>query len=200
ARPASTRKRAGSSDARGPFAGPWPPHMAKDGFAIFFDPSCSFPFPERTMSTDIEKAPEALQQLVADSDTGGRKPTGITAGIIFTSALLWALFQFWYASPLPFTLGIFILNDTEARAIHLAFAMFLAFLAWPAFKGSPRKHVPVVDWVLALAGAFAAAYLMIFYAELATRPGQPTLQDVVVASIGLLLLLEATRRAVGWPM
>ncbi len=152
------------------------------------------------MSTDIEKAPEALQQLVADSDTGGRKPTGITAGIIFAVALAWALFQFWYASPLPFELGFGILNDTEARAIHLAFALFLAFLAWPAFKWSPRKHVPVVDWVLALAGAFAAAYLMIFYAELATRPGQPNTTDIVVATIGLVLLLEATRRAVGWPM
>ncbi|MFP8833624.1 TRAP transporter permease [Hydrogenophaga sp. XSHU_21] len=152
------------------------------------------------MSTDIEKAPEALQQLVADSDTGGRKPTGLTAGIIFAGAMLWALFQFWYASPLPFELGFGILNDTEARAIHLAFALFLAFLAWPAFKRSPRDRVPVVDWVLALVGAFAAAYLMLFYDELATRPGQPTTFDIVVASAGLLLLLEATRRAVGWPM
>ncbi|QIM51574.1 TRAP transporter permease [Hydrogenophaga crocea] len=152
------------------------------------------------MSTDIEKAPEALQQLVADSDTGGRKPTGLTAGIIFAVALLWALFQFWYASPLPFALGFGILNDTEARAIHLAFALFLAFLAWPAFKRSPRQHVPVVDWLFAIAAAFSAAYLMLFYAELATRPGQPNTQDIVVATIGLVLLLEATRRAVGWPM
>ena len=125
------------------------------------------------MSTDIEKAPEALQQLVADSDTGGRKPTGATAGIIFATSLLWGLFQFWYASPLPFELGIGILNDTEARAIHLAFALFLAFLAWPAFKRSPRQRVPVADWLLALAAAFAGAYLMLFYDQLATRPGQP---------------------------
>ncbi|NIM43987.1 MAG: TRAP transporter fused permease subunit [Hydrogenophaga sp.] len=152
------------------------------------------------MSTDIEKAPEALQQLVADSDTGGRKPSGITAGIIFTVSLLWALFQFWYASPLPFELGFGILNDTEARAIHLAFALFLAFMAWPAFKRSPRAYVPIADWVLALAGAFAAAYLMLFYAELATRPGTPNTMDIVVATVGLVLLLEATRRAVGWPM
>jgi TRAP transporter 4TM/12TM fusion protein len=152
------------------------------------------------MATDIEKAPEALQQIVADADTGGRKPTGITAGIIFAIALAWALFQLWYASPLPFTFGIGILNDTEARSLHLGFAMLLAFLAWPAFKRSPRRHVPVVDWVLALAGAFAAAYLLLFYAQLATRPGQPTTFDIVVASVGLVLLLEATRRAVGWPM
>ena len=73
------------------------------------------------MATDIEKAPEALQELVADTDTGGRKPTGVTSGIIFAVSLGWALFQLWYASPLPFALGFGVLNDTEARALHLGF-------------------------------------------------------------------------------
>ena len=153
------------------------------------------------MATDIEKAPEALQKLVADTDTGGRQPTGVTAGIIFTVSLAWALFQLWYASPLPFTFGVGILNDTEARALHLGFALFLAFTAWPAFKNrSPRAYVPAVDWVLAAVGAFAGAYLLLFYTQLSTRPGQPTATDIVIATAGLVLLLEATRRAVGWPM
>lgn len=152
------------------------------------------------MATDIEKAPEALQQLVADTDTGGRQPQGITRHLIFGVALAWAVFQYWYASPLPFALGWGILNDTEARSIHLAFAMFLAFLAWPAFKRSRRDRVPVLDWLLAAAGAFAGAYIMLFYAELATRPGNPTTLDIAVSAAGILLLLEATRRAIGWPM
>jgi TRAP transporter 4TM/12TM fusion protein len=152
------------------------------------------------MATDIEKAPEALQQLVADTDTGGRKPTGFTAKFIFGVALAWALFQYWYASPLPFAFGFGILNDTEARSIHLAFALFLAYLAWPATKRSPRDRVPVQDWILAALAAFAGAYIMVYYAEIATRPGQPTTMDIVVSTAGMLLLLEATRRAVGWPM
>ena len=95
------------------------------------------------MATDIEKAPEALQELVAKVDTGARKPAGDTAKVIFAVALAWALFQFWYASPLPFTFGVGILNDTEARSLHLAFALFLAFLAWPALRlvaPRPRPH------------------------------------------------------------
>jgi len=152
------------------------------------------------MATEIEKAPEALQELVADADTGGRKPSGITAGVISAAALAWALFQLWYASPLPFAFGFGVLNDTEARSIHLALALFLAFLAWPAGRRSPRDHVPVIDWLLALAGAFAGGYLLLFYAQLAARPGQPNLMDIVTATAGLVLLLEATRRAVGWPM
>ncbi len=125
------------------------------------------------MASDIEKAPEALQELVAKSDTGARKPVGATGTVIFATALAWALFQTWYASPLPFALGFGILNDTEARSVHLAFALFLAFTAWPAFKSSPRDRVPWQDWLFALAGAFAAAYIILFYRELATRPRRP---------------------------
>lgn len=152
------------------------------------------------MATDIEKAPATLQQLVAETDTGGRKPTGATKTLLFAVALAWALFQLWYASPLPFALGFGILNDTEARSVHLAFALFLGFTAWPAFSGSPRTVVPALDWLFAIAGAFAGAYLLLFYNQLATRPGQPTATDIAVATVGIVLLLEATRRAVGWPM
>ena len=137
------------------------------------------------MATDIEKAPAALQELVAEADTGRREPTGLARQLVFGTALAWSLFQLWYASPLPFVLRFGVLNDTEARSIHLAFALFLAFLAWPAFKGSPRERIPLLDWVLALAGAFAGGYLLLFYAQLATRPGQPTPMDIVVASAGI---------------
>ena len=58
----------------------------------------------------------------------------------------------------------------------------------------------MLDWVLAFAGAFAGAYLFLFYSELATRPGAPTTFDIVVGVSGIVLLLEATRRAVGLPM
>jgi TRAP transporter 4TM/12TM fusion protein len=152
------------------------------------------------VTTDVEKAPAELQQLVAEVDTGGRKPVGVTAKVIFGVALAWALFQTWYASPLPFALRFGVLNDTEARAIHLAFALFLAFLAWPAGRRSPRDRIPWQDWLFAAAGAFASAYLMLFYNSLALRPGQPTTADLVISITGLVLLLEATRRAVGAPM
>lgn len=152
------------------------------------------------MATDIEKASAELQALVADNDTGGRNPNGLTGKFIFCVAVFWSLFQLWQASPLPFSLGWGILNDTESRAVHLALGLFLAFLAWPAFKKASRTDVPWYDWLLAFAAAFAGAYLFLFYAQLAQRPGQPTTIDIVTACVGLVLLLEATRRAVGWPM
>ncbi|MCW5648783.1 MAG: TRAP transporter permease [Ramlibacter sp.] len=141
-----------------------------------------------------------VNQLVADNDAGGRQPGPLVSRVILAVALAWSLFQLWIASPLPFSTGILVFNDTQSRAIHLAFSIFLAFLAYPAFSRSPRDRVPVADWVFAVVGAFCAAYLFIFYRELSQRPGQPITQDLVVAVVGMALLLEATRRALGLPM
>jgi len=142
-----------------------------------------------------------VQQLVAEADLGGRKPSSAPVrGLIAGTALLWSLFQLWIASPLPFAFGIGVLNDTESRSIHLAFALFLAFLAFPAFKSSPRQRIPLLDWALAVAAAFCAVYIMLFYAQLSTRPGAPITIDLVVAVAGIVLLLEAARRALGLPM
>jgi TRAP transporter 4TM/12TM fusion protein len=143
---------------------------------------------------------EELEQLVKEADLGGREPAGVVGLVLAIVAAAWSLFQVWYASPLPFIVGFGILNDTEARAIHLSFAVFLAFCAFPAFKRSSRQVVPWADWVLALVGAFCAAYLFLFYAELATRPGSPTRMDVVVGLVGVAIMLEATRRAMGFGM
>ena len=141
-----------------------------------------------------------VNKLVEDNDTGGRKPGPAVARLLLVVAVAWSLFQLWIASPLPFALGVFVLNDTESRAIHLAFAVFLAYMAYPASKRSPSSHIPLQDWVLAVVGAFCAGYLFWFYRDLATRPGMPTTLDVYAAGVGVLLLLEATRRVLGLPM
>ncbi|MCQ1061077.1 TRAP transporter permease [Photobacterium sp. DNB23_23_1] len=141
-----------------------------------------------------------VQDMVAQADTGARSPIGLAGRILWFVPLCWSLFQLWYASPLPFIFNFAVLNDTEARSIHLAFAIFLAFTAYPALKRSPRDRIPLVDWILALAGSFAAAYIYLFYTQLAGRSGAPTQMDIVVAVIGMVLLLEATRRALGPPL
>ena len=149
-----------------------------------------------------EKGPSVkLQQLVTDADAGGRTADGVAGKFIFAVALAWSLFQLWYASPLPFVLGWGVLNDTEARSLHLGVGLLLAFLCYPALRtAAQRARIPALDRGLAFTAAFAGAYFLLFYAELATRPGKPILVDIVIASIGLVLLLEATRRSVGLPM
>ena len=115
-------------------------------------------------------------------------------------AFCWALFQLWNASPLPYIFKVAIFNDGQARAIHLAFAIFLAFVSFPARKSSTSHQVPLLDWIFALTGSFCAAYLYIFHQELATRSGAPVTADLFTAGVGMLLLLEATRRALAPPL
>ena len=138
-----------------------------------------------------------LEQLVADADMGGRRPIGFVARLLTTVAIAWSLFQLWYASPLPYLLGFGIFGDTEARAFHLSFALFLAFTAYPAFVNSPRDRIPLLDWIMALLAVGAVLYLVVFYRDISQRPGLPTTGDLVAAMVGVILLFEASRRAEG---
>src|SRR5690554_688429 len=100
---------------------------------------------------------EELARLIAESDTGGRAPADrFSRYMLLAVPVAWALFQIWYASPWPYQLRIGVFNATEARAIHLAFGVFLAFTAYPAFRNSSRSHIPLIDWALALGAAFCA--------------------------------------------
>ena len=139
----------------------------------------------------------SAEDLVRSVDTGARAPAGGAARILFGVALAWSVFQIWYASPLPFALGVLNLNFVEARSLHLAFALFLAFTAFPRGRSAPHDRVPVTDWAAALIAAGAAGYILVFQGELSQRPGAPILRDVVVGAIGMVLLLEAARRALG---
>ncbi|MEQ8898057.1 MAG: TRAP transporter permease [Roseovarius sp.] len=183
-----------------------------------------------------------LDELVASADTGGRSAGPFITRLIMVIAIVWSLFQLWIASPLPFMFGWGVFNDTEARSFHLAFALFLAFVAYPAARspfqlglavgvpalltflfiygakegtpiwwipvvgaavigavllGSPKNRVPPWEWALAIAGAVASLYIYFAYQGIAQRVGAPILQDFVIAVIGIMVLLEATRRALG---
>lgn len=141
-----------------------------------------------------------LEDMVAASDTGARKPHGVPGKLLVSIAAAWSLFQLWIASPLPYMIGFGVFSATEARSIHLAFALFLAYMAYPALKRSPRDRIPLQDWAFAAVAAFCGGYLFLFYSELAQRPGRPITQDIVVGIIGIVMLLEATRRALGPPL
>ena len=151
-----------------------------------------------------------LQDMVASNDAGGRNPTGFTKKLIVATAILWSLFQLYYTSPVPFWLqevvtqwGIdlnVVVDDTKARSIHLAFALFLAYLSFPALATSPKHRVPIIDWICATFGAFLAAYYLFFYEGLVQRFGAPNIQDIIAGCIGILLLLEACRRSLGLPL
>ena len=144
---------------------------------------------------------DELQDLVASADSGARAPTNRAVALLISGlALAWSLFQLWIAQPqLWFAEYLPALNSSQTRPIHLTFAIVLAFLAYPAFRSSPRRHVPVTDWILMAVGGFCAFYVFLFSDHLAmtARSGLPTATQVWIGAIGLVVLLEASRRALG---
>ena len=105
---------------------------------------------------------EELQDLVSSSDAGARNPIGPVGTLLAVTAVVWSLFQVLLASPLAnYVLPGDIINNS--RQIHLAFAVFLAFMAYPMLKSSPRDYIPIHDWIMGLLGAFVAMYGFFFY-------------------------------------
>ena len=134
-------------------------------------------------------------------ETGQRAPGPRVALLISATAILWALFQLYQATPLPLRTGVLLFDDTQRRSIHLAFAIFLGFLAYPAFAGSPRDRVPLSDWLLALVAVFCTLYIVVFYQDVVSRTGGVrSTVELTVAVLGLAMVLEITRRALGLPL
>ena len=152
------------------------------------------------MTSDVhENRPlteEELQDLVASSDAGARNPPGSIGLFLAIVAVIWSVFQVILASPLSNVLlpGSVVNNS---RQIHLAFAIFLAYTAYPMLKTSPRDFVPFQDWIMAIGGAFIALYGYIFYQKVVNSGGLADDVDKWFALIGLVLLFEAARRALG---
>ncbi len=139
---------------------------------------------------------EELQDLVASTDAGARNPAGPVGLLLAIVAVVWSLFQVLLASPISnYVLPSDLINNS--RQIHLAFAIFLAFMAYPAFRSSPRGYIPVQDWIMALLGAGIAMYGFIFYEKIVRAGGLADDMDKWFALVGLLLLFEGARRALG---
>lgn len=139
---------------------------------------------------------EELQDLVASSDAGARNPVGSVGLFLAIVAVIWSVFQVVLASPVSnLLLPGSVVNNS--RQIHLAFAIFLAYAAYPALKSSPTDRIPVQDWILALIGTFTALYGYIFYEKIVNSGGKGDDIDTIFAAIGLVLLFEGARRALG---
>ncbi len=136
-----------------------------------------------------------------------RNLSGLHLKIVASIAIIWSLFQLWYASPFPFMFNFGMFKGLPARAIHLGFALCLAFLIYPVSKG---KKISFIDIIISFLGAFSCLYIYFFYDQLVDRGGVllnigigenfnlPL--ELIIGSFGILILLEATRRAIGLPL
>ena len=136
-------------------------------------------------------AEEVLQKFDKESDK--RNLTGMWDKLISFICIAFAVFQLYTA-----TFGV--LDAHLQRAIHLAFGFSLIYLLYPGRKNWSRSVMHPLDVFFAVLSVASALYIVIFYDELVLRAGMNTEFDFSIAFIGTLLLFEAARRVVGWPM
>ncbi|MCO4319241.1 TRAP transporter permease [Phyllobacterium sp. 21LDTY02-6] len=158
--------------------------------------------PISPMELDEAKARELEEKF--DSEIRFR-PLSPKIGWV-VGALLVTLSIFHY-----YTAGFGLLSEMVHRGIHLSFVLGLVFLVFPfSRKGYDQPAtasllrpfgISILDWLLALGAVVAVLHVpLIPLDELAFRVGNPTQTDVVLGSILVIVLLEATRRSVGWPL
>ncbi|WP_112873058.1 TRAP transporter permease [Paracoccus endophyticus] len=106
-----------------------------------------------------------------------------------------------------YTAGFGIPQATVHRGLHMAATLFLVFLSFSAFGRQQAVRgpgaflgLPLIDWAMAIAGAAASLYVPWIYDQLAFRVGNPNLTDITMGTILIVVLLEAVRRSMGWPL
>ena len=150
---------------------------------------------------------EKVKDKINEDLSPTKNLTGLHLKVVAAIAIIWSLFQLWYASPFPFIFNFGMFKGLPARAIHLGFALTLAFLIYPFVKG---KKISLFDILISFVGAFSCFYIYFFYDQLVDRGGVllsisignnfdlPI--ELIIGSLGILILLEATRRAIGLPL
>jgi TRAP transporter 4TM/12TM fusion protein len=153
-----------------------------------------------------ETADDDLAGRLRALDGAGRSLGARPALVVALLCGAWSLFQLWIASPLPFLVDFGIIVDVPARAVHLAFGLGLAFLIFPARKAAAEDgRIPWSDILLAGIAAGSALYLWLFQDEITRRLGvlldwNGVPVEALVGGLGVVLLLEATRRGIGLPL
>jgi TRAP transporter 4TM/12TM fusion protein len=147
-----------------------------------------------------EATTDEMQDILKkyDPEARTRSLTGIVSWVVFLGLLSFSLFQLYTA-----IFGIF--TAQIQRSIHLGFALALIFLLFPAVKSHLREkkgkfQIAWYDGILAILGIVVGSYWPLMIQDIVLRVGRLTPIDMVVGLLAILLVLEATRRAVGLPI
>ncbi|HDR16194.1 MAG TPA: TRAP transporter permease [Desulfobacteraceae bacterium] len=166
--------------------------------------------PKDDPNQSVHSTAKAVEAIVDKAESGGRKPDSRFAQVaIPILCMAWSFYQIGIAyKPI---------DSHVARAWHLAFALFLAFLLFPSHdqhnppfwvrwfkyifpfigKYSIVRRIPVLDILLAAAAACAALFIWWDFDKLVWRQGIPSTSDIILGSILIVLLLEGARRSLG---
>ena len=145
---------------------------------------------EQKIKKEIEEKAEELEISLSGKRILGKKYQNVVAVI----AVIFSLFHLY-------TGGFGLYTGLRQRSIHLCFALILCFMRFSTNrnrKGRIQRKIPYYDYILSLLAVFSCGYVAINADEILSRAGLVYKIDIVVGAIVFILVLEATRRAVGY--
>ena len=137
------------------------------------------------------EAAKVLEQYDRESAFRNGLPKGISL-VISAILIAFALFQIYTS--------IWTIPAQVLRSVHLAFALTLVFLLYPAGKHMAKNKVQWYDYVLAILAVAVVLYIPLNYEYIIKNVGNYSSMDIVVGAVGILLLMEGCRRVVGMPI
>lgn len=138
---------------------------------------------------ELQSAQIDLDELRRQFDTEARTRAleGWQSKMVMLAAIALSLFHFY-------TSGFGLLLAIKQRAVHLAFVLFLVFMLYPMRSKEKKDSIPWYDFIIGGVAVYAVMYHVLFFNEIVMRAGLPTTMDLTMGFIGIILLLEATRR------
>ena len=125
------------------------------------------------------------------TETGAKRIlTGWNARIVAAIALAFSAYQLVIAAYAP-------LSSLPTRSIHVGFLLALAFLIHPIGGWADRHRIAWYDALIAAVAFAIGLYHLVFEADLIQRAGDPSITDLVVGAIFVVMLFEAARRTLG---
>lgn len=133
-----------------------------------------------------------------EAEKPARQLSGTPKLIVWTLSVALSLYALYWV------LAVF---GTIPRNIYLpaflgvALALtFLVYRGWGRRGGGRSDNPHPLDWLLAVLAMVPMAYAIVFYQEFSRRAVVPTELDIAMGLLAVVLILEATRRTVGWIM
>src|SRR5688572_25574067 len=137
-----------------------------------------------------------------DAEKPGRTLSGWPKRVVWALGVAVSLYAIYWVLAFfgTITANVYIPAFT-AGALAMT---FLVYRGW----GRSRRSVDdghadnphPVDWVLAVLAAVPMVYAIVFYEEFSRRAVVPTDLDIAMGVLAVVMILEATRRTVGWIM
>lgn len=136
-----------------------------------------------------EKVSQIIEEFESESAT--RKLTG---------------FWYWIAAGLSLGLAVYALYWTQYsvttqvyRASFLLLVLLLSFIYYP-WRKQDRGRVSWIDVVLGLLSLVSLVFLLLTYKSALQRAVNPTMTELVMGGMLIVLVLEANRRTTGWAL